>query len=139
MLNASGCEPYRADYSSLDLTEDDLELVARAVRAETEGENFLIKTCVTSMIFNRLTDPILGCGVEEAVYDGGAFLRADRASIDKEVSDAEIEEYIILAKTVRHYGIDPTCGALFCFRENDCDADYFTVTLEVDGLRFAAP
>lgn len=128
-----------ADYSSLVLSNDDITLIAKAVKAEAENENYLIKTSVCSMILNRLCDSILASDVYSSLHTPGAFLFAAPSSLDKYVSDDELYEYRILVKNVYLHGIDPTCGALFCLRENDPEKWSLTVTLSVDGLIFCRP
>ena len=123
-------------YKELALTDGDIELTARAVRAETDGENFLIKACVTAMIYNRVKDPLMPDSVRGVVFEKGAFTRAARDDIEKDVPQSELEEYTVLARLVYEYGIDPACGALFCYREGAVPHGC-KVTLSVDGLVFA--
>jgi len=128
-----------ADYGGLSLSEDDLTLISRAVRAEAKEECYLVKVCVTSMILNRIKDELFPNDAASVVLERGAFRVADRRTICERVDDDELLEYTLLSKLVYENGIDPTCGALFCFTEGDNDADYFNVTIEVDGLYFAKP
>ena len=126
-------------YRELALSEDDLAIAARAVRAAAGDENYLIKACLTSMIFNRLKDPAMPDRMEDVIFENGVFLGAPREEIEKEVPQSELEEYTVLARTVYEYGIDPACGALFCFEEGDDVPLRYTVTLSVDGKVFAKP
>ena len=126
-------------YKALGLSDGDLELIARAVRAEAAKENCLTKICVASMIMNRLCDGVLPRDAKSAVYEPGAFLFADRKSIDEDAGEDEMLEYETLVILVYEYGIDPTCGALFCFTEDDPEALCFDVTITVGGLSFARP
>jgi len=124
-------------YRELALSESDIELAARAVRAAAGEENYLVKACVTSMIFNRLRDPAMPDSMEEVIFENGVFLTAAREEIEKEVPPDELEEYTVLARIVYEYGIDPACGALFCFEEGDDVPRRFVITLSVDGKVFA--
>ena len=127
-------------YASLSLTDGELTLVAKALAAECAGKNFLTKTCVAAMLFNRMTDEVLRRSAHDAVYERGALLFANEDSIDSvDTGDEAFCEYYYLARIVYNYGIDPTCGALFCFKEDDPDAADFTVTIKTDHLLFAAP
>jgi len=130
---------YVTEYKSLSLTEEDVKLIAKAVRAEVPNESYLTKACVAAMIMNRMKDPVLGANAADTVYEDGAFLYANKASIDRDVSDEELFEYTALVKLVAEYGIDPTCGALFCFTEGDRAARRFSITLSSDGFLFAKP
>ncbi|MBR6918049.1 MAG: cell wall hydrolase [Clostridia bacterium] len=132
-------ERYRADYSGIELSESDEELIARAVRAEAKDENFLIKICVCSMLFNRMKDEYLPDTAQGTVYEPGAFLFASKESIEKDVDASELKSYLLLVRLICAEGIDPTCGALFCFFDNDPRSDIVTKTIEVDGLVFAKP
>ncbi len=136
---ASFAEQYRAEYKDLSLSEKDVALIARAVRAEMPDKSYLTKACVAAMILNRMKDPILHGDAEKTVYAKGAFLYADKEAIDRPVTDEELFEYTTLVKLVVDYGIDPTCGALFCFTEGDENVSRFTVTFEIEGFLFAAP
>ncbi|MBQ7670936.1 MAG: hypothetical protein IJS45_09485 [Clostridia bacterium] len=140
---AAAVPAYAADkdkYLSLSLTDDELTLVAKALAAETAGKNYLTKTCVAAMLFNRMADGVLKRSAHDAVYESGALLFADGDAIDSvDTEDGAFEEYLYLARIVYKYGIDPTCGALFCFTEDDPDAGCFTVTIKTDGLIFASP
>ena len=91
------------------------------------------------MILNRMIDPEIPDTVSGVIYEPGAFLAADEESIDEKASPDELEEYIILAKLIYAYGIDPTCGAVFCFFENDPEASDLNITISVEGLVFAKP
>lgn len=127
-------------YTDLGLTDGELILVAKALAAETSGRNYLTKTCVAAMLFNRMKDEVLHRSAQDAVYEQGAFLFTDKTSIDEVDTESKaFEEYRYLVRLVYEYGIDPTCGALFCFEEGDTDAEDFTVTIKTDGLIFAAP
>ena len=122
----------------LSLTEEEIELTARAVRAKTGGENFLIKTCVTAMIFNRLKDPSMPDSIKGVVFDG-AFLTASGEDAGEEIPCEELEEYVVLAKLVSFYGIDPACGATFCFTGGEPVPENFVVTLSSGNFVFAKP
>ena len=121
------------------LSDDEIVLISKAVRLETQGKSYLSKVCVTAMIFNRIRDSLLPNGVYATVMQKGAFLVADPDTIRKDVSADELEEYTILTELVYKFGIDPTCGALFIMEEGDPDIELFTVTLKVEGLVFAKP
>ncbi len=137
-LSSSPLENAPSRYKELALSDGEIELAARAVRAETDGENFLIKACVTAMIFNRLNDVLMPNDMRAVVFEKGAFTRATRDEIEKEVSPDELEEYVVLARLVYEYGIDPACGALFCFEGEDDLPPGYRITLSVDGFVFAA-
>ena len=127
-------------YETLSLTDDELTLVAKALAAECAGKNYLTKTCVAAMLFNRMTDGILKRSAHDAVYESGALLFADGDDIDSvDTKDEAFKEYLYLTRIVYKYGIDPTFGALFCFTEDDPDAADFTVTIKTDHLLFASP
>ena len=128
-----------ANYRPLSLDNGSLELIARAVCVEGEGKSYLAKACIASMILNRMTDETLSRGAGETVYERGAFLRAKRERIDSKLPEGALDECISLVKLVYYFGIDPTCGAIFCFYDGDDDADSFNVTIAVDGLVFAKP
>lgn len=130
---------HAAEYTSLSLTDEDIDLIARAVCAEAGEEDHIIKACVASMIMNRLQDPAFPDSVDETVYERGAFLFAKRENIDCDLPEADLFDCRILTKIIYTYGIDPTCGALFCFTDGDPDADDMNVTVKFDGFVFAKP
>ena len=126
---------YRADYSSLTLTDADAAVVARAVAAEGRGRCCLIKTCIAAVIYNRLLCDMLPGEVSGVAWDGAVFPGArDTGPTDDEIFEASTVSSLVLA-----HGIDPTCGALFIMEEGDPDIELFTVTLKVEGLVFAKP
>ncbi len=122
-----------------ELTEEDLMLISKAVHAEAAGKSYLVKVCITSMIFNRIKDSLLPDTAYETVMQNGAFLKATPEAISEDVAEGELEEYVILTDLVYKYGIDPTCGALFCIESTDPDKYSFDATIETDGLIFAKP
>ena len=126
-------------YDSLSVSDGDMKLVAAAIYAETEGESYLAKTCVASMIFNRLSDTVMPDTIRECVFEHGAFLRADERSIRHALREEDLSDCLILAELVFTCGIDPTCGALFCLREDDPDVSRLNVTIRVEDRVFAKP
>ena len=128
-----------SNYKKLNISNDDITLISKTVRAESKGYSYLTKACVTAMILNRLQREDLSDDVEETVFEKGAFLIADKTSISETVSEEELSEYIVLTKLIYEYNIDPTCGAVFCFYENDPDISDFNVTISIEGLVFAKP
>ena len=124
-----------ACYKDLALSDDDVVLTAKAVREYADGKNFLVKAAVTAMIYNRIGDPALPSDVEGALSCPRPALVPSPGVVPYDM----LEEYVVLAKLVRDYGIDPTCGAVFCFVEGDPAARGYDVTLILDGLVFAKP
>ncbi|MBR0302402.1 MAG: hypothetical protein IJQ80_00975, partial [Clostridia bacterium] len=127
------------NYRALALDEESLDLVSRAVCVEGDGKSCLAKACIASMLFNRMSDEYLSRSATEAVYESGALIRAEKEDVDAPISPDALYECRTLVRLVYYFGIDPTCGALFCFCDGDPEADQFFVTISLDGLVFAAP
>jgi|GEM_PF-2534336 len=137
--SAPCCAVHRSDYKSLNLSDDDLLLISKAVCADAGNENYLIKACVTSMLLNRISDGFFPNDASSVIFENGALLFADKETVEKIQNDDALLEYTLLTKIIYEYGIDPSCGALFCFMDGDSDIEDFNVTIEIDGLVFAKP
>ena len=107
----AAAEKYDVCYKDLELSDEDIELTAKAVRSAAEGKNFLVKAAVTAIIYNRVKDQITADSVKGAVSCALPGLGFEDP--EKDPSSDGLEEYKVLARLVYEYGIDPSCGAVF--------------------------
>lgn len=103
-------EVFNHNNKSINLTEDDVNLMAKIVYAESKGEPFEGKVAVASVILNRVLSPKFPDSVNEVVFQPNAF----SCVIDGEISVIPTEEcYNAVYEAIR--GNDPTNEALFFY------------------------
>lgn len=92
------------------LTEDDLNLMAKIVYAESKGEPFEGKVAVASVILNRVLSPGFPDSIREVILQPNAF----SCVINGEISVVPTEEcYNAVYEAIK--GNDPTNEALFFY------------------------
>lgn len=101
-------ESWRQSFS-----ESDLDLLARVVRAEAEGEPYDGQVAVAAVILNRVNHPEFPNTIPGVVYEPLAFSVVANGEVNKPANDS--------AKRAAHAalnGLDPTGGALYFYNPN---------------------
>ena len=98
-------------------SESDLDLLARLVTAEADGESYKTKVAVAAVVLNRVQNPRYPSTLKDVIYEvsGGyyQFTPVYNGWIDKPASqDSKNAAYEAL------YGSDPTNGALYYFDDS---------------------
>lgn len=93
------------------LTDDEVNLIAGVVHAESKGEPFEGKIGVASVILNRLHNPQFPKSVKEIIYQSNAFSCVKDGNLTINKPDSEAYEAVIAALG----GNDPTEDAVFFY------------------------
>lgn len=108
--NEEVVEVFSHNNKSINLTEDDVNLMAKIVYAESKGEPFEGKVAVASVILNRVLSPKFPSSVREVIFQPNAF----SCVINGEISVIPTEEcYNAVYEAIK--GNDPTNEALFFY------------------------
>ncbi|KPU45894.1 spore cortex-lytic enzyme precursor [Oxobacter pfennigii] len=93
-----------------ELTDDEVELIAKVVYAESKGEPFIGKIAVASVIINRLSHPEFPKTIKDVIYEKNAFSCLDERYMD---INPDAESYMAVDEALR--GNDPTDDAIFYY------------------------
>lgn len=104
----SELESWRETFS-----ETDLDLLARVVRAEAEGEPYDGQVAVAAVILNRLKHPEFPNTIPGVVYEPLAFSVVANGEVNKPATSQAVQ-----AAHAALNGWDPTGGALYFFNPN---------------------
>jgi len=91
---------------------DDLNLLARLIHAEAEGEPFIGKVAVGAVIMNRLKDPRFPNSIKEVIFQPQQF---SPVSDGRLFQITDVHPDCIKAAEMAIAGADPTGGALFFY------------------------
>ena len=94
-------------------TEAALELLARGVGAETEGEPVDGQVAVAAVILNRVKHPEFPNTIPGVVYEPLAFSVVANGTVNKPANDSALQ-----AAHAALNGWDPTGGALYFYNPN---------------------
>jgi N-acetylmuramoyl-L-alanine amidase len=98
-------ESWRQDFS-----ESDLDLLARVVRAEAEGEPYDGQVAVAAVILNRVTHPEFPNTIAGVVYEPLAFSVVANGQVNRPASESAVQ-----AAHCALNGLDPSGGALYFY------------------------
>lgn len=98
-------ESWRQDFS-----DSDLDLLARVVRAEAEGEPYDGQVAVAAVILNRVNHPEFPNTIAGVVYEPLAFSVVANGQVNKPASKSAIQ-----AAHCALNGLDPSGGALYFY------------------------
>ncbi|HHX01838.1 MAG TPA: cell wall hydrolase [Firmicutes bacterium] len=107
---------------------DDLNLLARLIHAEAEGEPFIGKVAVGAVIMNRLKDPRFPNSISEIIYQPQQF---SPVSDGRLFSITNVDEDSYKAARMALAGSDPTGGALFFYNPNKVSPTNWIRTREI--------
>ncbi len=131
-----GAAVFATDYSSLTLSEEEIQLAVRLTYFETEGEPLLCKCAFAAVIFNRVLDRNFPNSVEGVVYDAGAFRSVERKDFQTlDIEGRSIDDEIAVRYTLRR-NLDSTSGALFVMKKDDLHLWKIRETLRVGDFVF---
>lgn len=103
-------EVFNQNNSSIYLTQDDLNLMAKIVYAESKGEPYDGKVAVASVILNRVVSSQFPNSINDVIFQNNAF----SCIIDGEISVTPTQEcYDAVSDAIS--GKDPTGDALFYY------------------------
>lgn len=88
----------------------DLDLLARVVRAEAEGEPYDGQIAVAAVILNRVQHPEFPNTIPGVVYEPRAFTVVTNGQVNKPADDTSLQ-----AAHAALNGLDPTGGALYFY------------------------
>ncbi|MDI9440826.1 MAG: hypothetical protein GX101_00050 [Firmicutes bacterium] len=91
----------------------DLDLLARVVRAESQGEPFEGQVAVAAVILNRVNHPEFPNTIPGVVYEPRAFTVVSNGTVNQPADETALE-----AAHAALNGLDPTGGALFFYNPN---------------------
>jgi len=92
------------------ISETDLDLLARVVRAEAEGEPYDGQVAVAAVILNRVRHPEFPNTIPAVVYEPLAFSVVANGTVNKPATPSAVE-----AAHAALNGWDPTGGALYFY------------------------
>ncbi|MDI6619769.1 MAG: cell wall hydrolase [Clostridiales bacterium] len=91
-------------------TDDEIDLIAKIVQAESNGEPFEGKVAVASVVLNRLNSPNFPKSIYDIVYQKNAFSCIKGGKIN---AKPDVEAYKAVNRALS--GDDPTENALFFY------------------------
>lgn len=100
-------------------SEDEINLIAGIVHAESKGEPFEGKVGVASVILNRLYHPLFPKSVKEVIYQKNAFSCMIDSSIN---SEPDKEAYKAVFEALN--GKDPTNNAVFFYNPRTASSEW---------------
>jgi len=92
------------------VTQEELELLARVIHAEARGEDFEGQVAVGAVVLNRVKDHRFPNTIHDVVYQPGAFT----AVIDKQIHLTPNQSAYLAAEAALN-GEDPTEGAIYYY------------------------
>jgi len=107
------------------LSPSDVDLIARLVKAEAEGEPYGGQVAVAAVVLNRLRSPSFPGDVRGVIYQRGQFESVTNGRINEPADDIHFR-----AVEDALSGRDPSKGALFFFNPSGTD-DTFVHSLAV--------
>lgn len=114
------------DGTTVTVSGEELDLLARVVQAEAGGEPFEGKVAVAAVVFNRVRSSKYPNSVWEVLHQPGQFTPVAQGTVPKK-ADASCAEAVKRALA----GEDPTGGALYFYNPNTTQAPEFWATRQV--------
>lgn len=94
-------------------SETDLDLLARVVRAESQGEPYDGQVAVAAVILNRISHPEFPNTIPGVVYEPLAFSVVANGQVNKPADQSAVK-----AAHAALNGLDPSGGALYFYNPN---------------------
>lgn len=110
VFNTIEQETASSSESKMQLTQEEIDLMAQIVYAESKGEPFIGKVGVASVILNRLHHPDFPKSVEGVIYQKNAFSCVNDG-IEDDIPDTESYNAVVEALN----GNDPTDDSLYFY------------------------
>ncbi|MFT4415543.1 cell wall hydrolase [Fredinandcohnia humi] len=77
--------------TEISLSEADIDLLARIVRAEAQTEPFEGKVAVAAVVLNRVESPLFPDSIKEVIYQRGQFQPVSNGQINRPADDESIK------------------------------------------------
>lgn len=103
----------------IQVTGDDIKLIAGVVHAESKGEPFEGKVGVASVILNRLCSPQFPKSVKDVIFQKNAFSCINNGSV---YSEPDMEAYKAVEEALN--GNDPTGDAVFFYNPKTASSEW---------------
>ncbi len=116
-------------------TQEELELMARAVHSEARGEPFAGQVAVAAVILNRVKHPLFPNDIEGVIFQPYQF-----SAIDDGQFWLEPNQISFVAARAALAGWDPTEGAIFYYNPETATSDwvfYRNVLIKIGNHYFA--
>lgn len=117
------------------LTDEEMDLLARLVTAEARGESYSGQVAVAAVVLNRMDSSLFPDTLSGVVYEPWQFQPVDDGSINRPATD---EARRAVRDALR--GMDPSRGALFFFNPTKAHSSYLWArqeTVWIGGHRFS--
>ncbi len=99
-------------HAAISASNNDLQLIARAVNGEARGERYEGQVAVAAVILNRVKHPSFPNSIAGVIYQPGAFTAVSDGQINKPI-DKSSTVYKACQDALN--GWDPTGGAIYYY------------------------
>lgn len=120
-------EVFNHNTQQLYITEDDINLMAKLVSAESIGEPYAGKVAVASVVLNRTTNPSFPNTIRDVIFQKNAFSCVKNGEI-KAVANQDC--YNAVYDAIK--GADPTNDALFFYNPTIATCNWMKTTQKVN-------
>lgn len=111
------------------ITQSDIDLMAKLVAGESIGEPYTGKVAVASVVLNRLTDPKFPNSIQDVIFQKNAFSCVHNNAI-KSIPNEDCYRAVYDAIN----GTDPTNKALFFYNPDIATCNWMKKTAKVNEL-----
>ncbi|WP_252223101.1 MULTISPECIES: cell wall hydrolase [unclassified Clostridium] len=126
-IDDSTIEVFSYDTQKLYITENDIELMAKLVYAESIGEPYDGKVAVASVVLNRVVNPSFPNSIKEVIFQKNAFSCVKNGDIKATPNQTC---YNAVYDAIRGY--DPTNEALFFYNPSTATCAWMHQTQKQD-------
>lgn len=109
-----------------DISQSDLDLLARVIYAESRGEPYRGQVAVGAVVLNRLKSPDFPNNIRDIIYQKGQFSSVDDGQINLIPNSTAYRAARDALK-----GIDPSLGALYFYNPETAKSLWWLSTREV--------
>lgn len=129
-IEAFAAKPSKNSSIKAQLTEEEIDLVAKIVYAESKGEPFIGKIGVASVILNRLSHPHFPKSIREIIFQKNAF-----SCIDDGYQHIEPDEETYEAIDEAMRGYDPTDSAVFFYNPKTATCQWIKKVSKIQTIQ----
>jgi len=109
--------PQKASPSKQTYTQSDLDLLARLIHSEAQGEPYNAQVAVGAVIMNRLKNPLFPKTITDVIYEKNGSYYQFTPVLNGYINKPADSTAISAAKDALN-GVDPTNGALYYFDDS---------------------
>lgn len=102
-------------------SEEDIQLMARAINGEARGESYEGQVAVGAVILNRVKSPDFPNTIAGVIYQPGAFTAVSDGQINEPIAE---DSTVYKAARDAMNGWDPTNGCLYYFNPNTATSSW---------------